>query len=129
MKRPQVLILAENDFHRRLMSDVVCCNEMRAVSSDRFEWVDRVENGAFKADVVVIDCGMGATEVSNAVTRLQALPDSIRPSVIGWARENDQDQDAPKPALENQIEFPLDVGCFARLVKEQAKARVLEESI
>ncbi|MFT7616657.1 MAG: hypothetical protein ACI97A_000281 [Planctomycetota bacterium] len=129
MKRPQVLILAENNFHRRLMSDVVCCNEMRAVSSDRFEWVDRVENGAFKADVVVIDCGMGAKEVANAVTRLQALPESIRPSVIGWARENDNNHGAPTPALESQIEFPLDVGCFARLVKEHAQARILAESL
>lgn len=129
MKRPQVLILAENDFHRRLMSDVVCCNEMQAVSSDRFEWVDRVEKGAFKADVVVIDCGMGASEVSDAVTRLQALPESIRPSVIGWARQNDNNPSGPRPNLDNEFAFPLDIGRFARLVKEQAQARVLAESI
>ncbi len=129
MKRPQVLILAENDFHRRLMTDVVCCNEMRAVSSDQLDWVGRVETGAFKADVVVIDCGMGESEVSQAVSRLHALPEEVRPRVIGWTRENGHNRGGESLDLEERVEFPLDLGCFARVVKEQANAQVLAHSV
>ena len=129
MKRPQVLILAENDFHRRLMTDVVCCNEMRAVSSNQLDWVDRVESGAFQADVVVIDCGMGEVGVSDAVSRLHALPEAIRPRVIGWTRENGKNRGGDGLDLEERVEFPLDVGCFARVVKEQANARVFADTV
>lgn len=129
MKQPQVLILAENDFHRRLMTDVVSCNEMRVVSSDRFEWVDRVEKGSYQADVVVIDCGMEDAAVTDAVDRLRALPKSMRPRVIGWSRGRGFDRDDAELELEDRLEFPLDLGRFARTVKEQAHVRVLADTL
>ncbi len=129
MKRPQVLILAENDFHRRLMADVVCCNEMRAISSNCLDWVKRVEDGSCRADVVVIDCGMGEQEVANAISRLHALPEAVRPRVIGWAREHEENRSSRSLEVEEKVAFPLDVGDFARVVKRHAHARVLANSL
>ncbi len=129
MKRPQVLILAENDFHRRLMSDVVNCNEMRAVASDRLEWLGKVERGSYQADVVVLDFGMKQEIVAEAMTRLESIPIARRPRIVGWARESDKHKSYSTVVdVDKQFAFPLDVGCFARVVQQQAQAHVLAGS-
>ena len=128
MNLPQVLILAENEFHRRLMVDVVCCNEMRAVSSGHLDWIDRIESGSFTADVVVLDCGMEAADVTSTVDRLRALPKRRRPKIVGFGADANEvgERRHHDLLLEDEVPEPLDVGCFARAVKQQIQAIIME---
>lgn len=122
MNMPQVLIFARNEFQRRLMTDLVACNEMRVIATDRVDRVDQVESGVFRADVVVIDGSMGAHDVKSVIGRLRALPAARRPRILGISCAGESSRDFQ---VQEQLAWPLDIGDFARRVKDEAQAQVL----
>ncbi|MCB9832986.1 MAG: hypothetical protein H6807_10975 [Planctomycetes bacterium] len=122
MHMPQVLILARNDFHRRLMTDLVACNEMGVRAAAHADALEQVVSGTYRADVVVIDCHMERGDVDRALGRLRDLPPARRPRVLGVSPPAEL---AGDQAFAECLGWPIDIGDFARRVKDQAQAQVL----
>lgn len=122
MQTPRVLIFERSTFNRRLMSDLVECNDMKAVSVDGSDWVDRLEKGSDRASVVVVDLDQPRRFGHEVVRRLNALPVQHRPRIVGLIESTKNVSEAGPQTLgcEEVIERPLDTGSFARAVCRQA---------
>lgn len=127
METPRVLILSRSEFHRRLMSDVVACNDMRPVTAAG-GFLDELEARRGRQDVVVVDIEEGDEgEGLETVERLAALPVESRPRVVVLVNE---EAAAKLPASDSfrdadVLQGPLDVGSFARVVARHASEAVL----
>ena len=125
MDLPRVVIVNDSAFHRRLMSDVVQCNEMRAETCEGEAWIDEIASPEKKPSVVVVDLDLPRSRGIRVVQKLRALPGALRPRIIGLSRSVAAGQAAVE--VEQLISGPLDVGGFARSVVEQAReARALD---
>lgn len=128
MNTPRVLIFEDSTFHRRLMSDLVECNDLKAVPVDGSDWVARLENGSDRAAVVVVDFDRPKREAIDVVKRLHAIPTQRRPRIVGVVRGQKGKLVANVGSLgcEEVIEGPFDTGNFARaVVRQAAEARRL----
>jgi len=122
MQTPRVLIFEPSTFNRRLMSDLIECNDMKAVAVDGSDWVARLEKGADRASVVVVDLDESRRDGFEVVRRLNALPVEQRPRIVGLVDSSKARPQAGPHVLgcEEVIERPLDTGSFARAVVRQA---------
>ena len=127
MDTPRVLILSRSAFHRRLMSDVVACNDMRPVAmSGGFS--EQLDLCGARNDVVVVDLEHSDNrEGIEAVERLAALPKRTRPRIVVLV-DDDHGSDVQETKAMRDAESlhgPLDVGDFARVVARHAQEAVL----
>lgn len=129
MTTPKILIYEQNLFHRRLMTDLVECNDMHAVPVDGKDWIDRLEKGADKASVVVLDLDRSKKDGIDVLKRLRALPKAKRPRIVGVMNRLDPQAASGEPAfgIEEIVQAPIDTGTFARAVARQVlEARAAE---
>ena len=130
MDTPRVLILSHSDFHRRLMSDVVACNDMCPVASTG-GFLEELEARRGRQDVVVVDFEHARDgEGLATVERLAAWPAAARPRVVVLVDDaSAADLPASGALLEaDLLQGPLDVGSFARVVARHASESVLASS-
>lgn len=123
----RVLIVEENDFHRALMTDVVECNDMKAVALPNDNWIERIEQlfegGDSVCDIVVVDLDLPEDRGLKVAERLSDLPDEVRPRIVGLqnaAGVLPRRRDGRELDLEDLLCRPLDLGGFARSVNKQA---------
>lgn len=123
MQTPRVLICEESLFQRRLMSDLVECNDMQAVPVEGSDWIERLRAGADRASVVVVDLDQSKRTGLEVVKKLKALPGERRPRIVGLVDTKKLAQKARTFVrdCEEVLELPLDTGSFARAVVRQVR--------
>lgn len=130
METPRVLILTRSAFYRRLMADVVACNDMRPVTP-RGGFVEQVDAQAGHNDVVVVDFEHAeAGEGIEAVEHLSALPRRTRPRIVVLVDDEHGSEVSETKAMHGAatLRGPIDVGDFARIVARHAQEAVLASS-
>ena len=124
MDTPRVLILSRSPFHRRLMADVVACNDMRPVTPNG-GFIEHLELPVH-GDVVVVDIEHDeAGEGIAAVERLSALPKQTRPRIVVIVDEERRRETSDAFENADTLAGPIDVGDFARVVARRAQEAVL----
>lgn len=119
MDRPRVLIIEHSDFHRRLMSELVECNDMKATAVDHVDGDLEAEREMDRATIVVVDLDSRRREDVKVFERLNAMPK--RPRIVGVVGAGATGR-ASRPGLpvEEIVTRPIDTGAFARAIARQA---------
>ncbi|HGY92843.1 MAG TPA: hypothetical protein ENK43_16875 [Planctomycetes bacterium] len=118
MRNPQVLILAKDGFHRRLLLDLARTNDLTVEASEprsAGSWVAKMTAADSRPDIVLLDLDEPSLADLRALKALERLPDAERPFVAGWAHST-----PASPGLDAFLPLPLDVGAASRTLAKLA---------
>ena len=122
MTLARVFVIEDNDFDLDLMTDLIACNDLQAVTPCGVSWIDEA-SGPAAGDVVVVDLDAKGGRGREVVKRLHRKPRSERPRIVGLA------QAGVLPETDDCAEVltrPLDIGGFARAVVRHSREANLD---
>ncbi len=118
MRNPQVLILAKDGFHRRLLLDLARTNDLTVEASEpkaARTWVAKMTKASSRPDIVLLDLDEPSLSDLQALKALKSLPEEERPFVAGWARSS-----VSSGKVDAFLPLPLDVGAASRTLAKLA---------
>lgn len=129
MDIPTVVILEESDFQRRLMADLVTCNDLEVIAGTDLDSLDKPVAWGRAGCVVVVDLELPGRAGIRALQDLRTLPGRFKPRVIALT----SDGQSPPVEVARVLGFdellvrPIDIGEFSRTVLSQARLAVAAE--
>ncbi|MEZ6197350.1 MAG: hypothetical protein R3F20_16735 [Planctomycetota bacterium] len=123
MKLPRVFVVEDNEFDLGLMTDVILCNDLKAVPATGESWLDDGLSALDAKDVVVVDLDLPGERGRRVVERLRSRPLEVRPRIVTLSVDG---RAAGAPDVEEVLGRPLDIGGFARAVVRQSREANLD---